>query len=305
MTLPSGQRGVALLVVLWACTLLAILVGGYASLARVEGEQTRNSWAQSRARYAAEAGIMRAIYEVYTERVSRRAPTGPGGRWIGDGKPYPFALDDAHVTVSVEDETGKVDLNTAELPVITGLIVSVGVGPERAKRIASEIDLWRSEGAPDSDAIRRYQGAGRSYGPRRAMFPNIEELQMVLGVDDDLYSRMEPVLTIWGRRTQPVAYFASPLALTALPGVDLATAKAYVAHRDSSGPGVPLPVLPGNVSGSLALGSNVVTVISTGGAGADITVTLRATVRFDQIQEVRDPRRPLYTILRWQDVPHG
>jgi general secretion pathway protein K len=301
----SNQRGVALLVVLWACTLLAIMVGGYASLAHVEGEQTRNSWAQSRARYAAEAGITRAIYEVYTERVSHREITGSDGRWIGDGKPYPFTLDDAHVMVSVEDEIGKVDLNTADLPVITGLIVSAGVVPEKAKRIASEIDVWRSEGAPDSDAVRRYQIAGRSYGPRRGMFPSIEELQAVLGVDGDLYSRMEPALTVWGRRTQPVAYFASPLALTALPGVDLATAQAYITQRDSSGPGVPLPFLPGNVSGSLALGSNVVTIVSTGSVGANITAAVRATVRFDQIQEVRDPRRPLYTILRWQDVPRG
>jgi len=56
------QQGVALLLVLWACTLLAILLGGYAALARTEGLQARYQFAQTQAHYAAEAGIMRAFY---------------------------------------------------------------------------------------------------------------------------------------------------------------------------------------------------------------------------------------------------
>src|SRR6185312_11486532 len=48
-TLPSrvGQRGVALLLVLWACTLLAILLGGYAAMARTEGLQARFKYDQA------------------------------------------------------------------------------------------------------------------------------------------------------------------------------------------------------------------------------------------------------------------
>lgn len=48
-----SQRGVALLVVLWACTLLAILLGGYAAMARTEGLQARYQFEQTRAHYAA------------------------------------------------------------------------------------------------------------------------------------------------------------------------------------------------------------------------------------------------------------
>ena len=59
---PGAQRGVALLVVLWACTLLAVLLGGYAMLARTEGLQARYAFAQTRAQYAAEAGFARALY---------------------------------------------------------------------------------------------------------------------------------------------------------------------------------------------------------------------------------------------------
>ena len=58
------QRGVALLVVLWACTLLAILLGGYAALSRTEAMQARYQFAQTQAHYAAEAGLNRAIYSL-------------------------------------------------------------------------------------------------------------------------------------------------------------------------------------------------------------------------------------------------
>ena len=55
------QRGVALLLVLWACTLLAILLGGDAALARTEALQARFEFSQAQAHYAAEAGLMQAV----------------------------------------------------------------------------------------------------------------------------------------------------------------------------------------------------------------------------------------------------
>ena len=58
------QRGVALLIVLWGCTLAAITIGALASLARVEGLQTQGQSRRVEALYAAEAGIERAVYRL-------------------------------------------------------------------------------------------------------------------------------------------------------------------------------------------------------------------------------------------------
>ena len=80
----SAQGGVALLLVLWASTLLAILLGGYALQARTEGLQARYQFAQTQAHYAAEAGLMRAVYGLQDPR--------PGQRWIGDDE-TPAALE--------------------------------------------------------------------------------------------------------------------------------------------------------------------------------------------------------------------
>jgi len=78
------MRGVALLLVLWACALLAILLGGYALTARTEGLEARHELAATQAHYAAEAGIARALQGL--------ADTRPRQRWIADGRPYAFVL---------------------------------------------------------------------------------------------------------------------------------------------------------------------------------------------------------------------
>ena len=116
---PSRQRGVALLLVLWACTLLAILLGGYAALARTEGLQTRYQFAQTQAHYAAEAGVMRAFYGLQ-DPINKN-------RWIGDGRVYSLAFDHADVKVTAIGESGKVDLNAASPEVLQALFQAAGV----------------------------------------------------------------------------------------------------------------------------------------------------------------------------------
>ena len=93
------QRGVALLIVLWGCTLLAIMLGGFAALARTEGLQARYQFVQTRAHYAAEAGLVRAIQALQSPDID--------SRWVADGRPYVFTFDDAKVTLTIIDEDGK------------------------------------------------------------------------------------------------------------------------------------------------------------------------------------------------------
>lgn len=301
-----SQKGVALLVVLWACTLLAILVGGYASLAHVETEQARYSLSMVRARYAAEAGVMRAIHDVYEGRKSGKIQAiGVGDRWIGDGLPFSFDIGNAKVKVTVEDEAGKIDLNAADAEVLSSLLRVAGADQARAQKIAREIVVWRTTGSnPDTDAVRRYADAGRPYAPRQARFPSIEELQSVLGMDADLFARVEPALTLWSGLDKPVPYYASAFVLSALPGMDIDTARSYVDGRARMPIGTALS-LPGGFSGGWAPGSSAITIESTGRVADGIAVTLRVTVRFDQLDEHLDARRPLYTVLRWRNMPPG
>ena len=302
----SMQSGVALLVVLWACTLLAILAGGYASLAHVESEQARYTLAMMRARYAAEAGVMRGIHDVYAGRKAGLVP-GPEQttRWMGDGQPWSFKVDGARVTVTVEDEAGKIDLNAADPAILMSLFMAAGANQARARRLADDVVIWRTTTAtPDADAIKRYESAGRPYAPRQARFPSVEELQSVLGMDAALFAKVEPALTLWSGLDTPVPYYAPVNVLSALPNMPADIAKAYVNERSRMPIGT-LVTLPGNLPGGWTPGSAVVTIESTGVVTENISVTLRVTVRYDQLNSSFDPRLPLFTILRWRNMPRA
>jgi general secretion pathway protein K len=278
----SAQRGIALLVVLWACTLLAILLGGYAMMARTEALQARYEFAETRAHYAAEAGMMRAIYSLQDPVITQR--------WLPDGRNYPLSINDAKVVVSATDEGGKVDLNSATPDVLARLFQLGGMNAKAAQDLTTQVVNWRTFALSNSDLDGHkapYVAAGLDYGPRGGPFASVEELQMVLGMDPGVYRAIAPVLTIWSGRPQPDQNTASLLALQTLPGIDPAHASTLYTTRLNA------PLTPG-----LAVGGGVTHSIRSEATLADGTrAVLRATIR---LRGVRSGAQP-YAVLRWQE----
>ena len=279
------QSGVALLVVMWACTLLVILLGGYAVLAHTEGLQSSFQFQQTRAHYAAEAGVMRAIYALQAPNIA--------DRWTADGRIYPFAYDDAKVGVSVISESGKVDLNAATPDVLASLFRAAGVDPVRAATLSQAVIDWRSFAISQQQGAQRtaaYTAAGRDYGPRNGPFASVEELQMVLGMDPGLYETIAPDVTIWSGRSSPDATTAPLLALASLPGMDLQHAAAAIATRSAATAGNPATGLVANNGITHSIRSEAVLADGT-------RAVLRATVRLQGFR----PGSQAFAVLRWQE----
>ena len=276
----ATQRGVALLLVLWACTLLAILLGGYAMLARTQALQTRYQFAQTRAHYAAEAGVMRAVYAMQDPVVQRR--------WVGDGRVYPFRFDGAAVSVTVTDEGGKVDLNAATPEVLQGLFQAAGLDPAAAGKLAANVVAWRN--FPGADAAREdaaYAAAGRDYGPRHGPFASLQELQLVLGMTPALYRRIEQDITLWSGMAIPDPNTAPPLVLAAIPGLDPQQLQALQARRQQNSREAAPPI-----------GSGITHSIRAEAVLADGTrAVIHATIRYQAGGIGAQP----YKVLRWQE----
>lgn len=303
------QRGVALLVVLWACTLLAIVVGGFASIARVEALQTRFTLAQQRARYAAEAGIMQAIAATDARRrQAALAPadaTPPAASLPGDGRALALDFDHMHVAVGIVDETGKVDINRADARTLEALFLAAGCDAARAAALKDQVERWRGpvpgpiadDGGPAAIASHADPTA------RYVSFAAVEELQALPGMDAELFTRLQPAITVWSGQTAPEPSFAPLLALATLRGVDLAQARAIIAARDSAPPGTVLRDLPGGISLGDPLPGNAFTFRAMADDGHGGRATVEATVVFALAASERVPGQPLYTIVRWRDGP--
>lgn len=238
----TGVRGAALLLVMWLIALLAALVGGFAMAARVEYLQGRVLSRGLVAGQAARAGIEYALV--------RLGDPDPRRRWLPDGRSYAWEFGEARLQVEVIDENGKVDLNTAQLPLLSGLLRTVGTEPREADRLAGAIIDWRdpdvlsqpSGGAEDGD----YAAAELPYGAKDSAFETLGELQAVLGMTPQLYARLVPHLTVFSGRVMPDPAFASAEVLAAM-GLD---AEAIIALRRSWDPasGQPPPVIEGGGS---------------------------------------------------------
>lgn len=289
------QRGVAFVLVLWVVVMLSVLLGSFAVIARTERLQSRHLFDATQARYAAEAGLNLAVYEL--------RKNDPLQRWMGDGRPYKFAFGEAEVEVSIVDDAGKIDLNTADREMLRRLMIATaGKAEDEADRLADAIIDWR-----DPDDLPSLQGAEKSdyasadlpYGPRNAPFEMVMELQQVLGMDYATYARVEPAVTIYSGRGTPSAAYAPLQALLAMNGMTIEYANQIIERRQMIQPGAPYDglMLPDGTP-IMADGSGVTySVKSRATLTNGASTVLDATIRLGGTGVDGRP----YAILRWRD----
>ena len=231
------QRGLALLTVLWMLVMLSAVTIGLGVSARTETRLARNQVDAAQARHLAVAGEQRAVLALLD---AREAPLlRPDG-----SRGVEFRLGAGTVQTAIQDECGKVDLNTAWGELIRGAVQVSGIGGREADAITDAILDWR-----DPDDQRRQFGAERReyerdgrVGPRNGPFATVEELRQVLGVTPELYRRLEPIVTIACLQSGIDTRVAPLAALRAVPGIrDREVEEVAALRRRSLERGDPLP----------------------------------------------------------------
>lgn len=290
----TRQRGVAFIVVLWLLALLTILLGSFALLARTESMQSRHLFDTTEARYAAEAGLNHAVYQM--------AIADPMQRWLPDGRAYEITFEEARIAIEVTDESGLIDLNVADVMTLNNLLVAAGAEIDVATQIADAIQDWRDtddlvspNGAEDDD----YDAAGYTYGAKDGLFDTVSELQQVMGVTPEIYAKLAPALTIYSGQSAPNLAFAPYEVILSIPGMTPELAQQIIAMRHAWNPllGGPPPILPDGTP-----------LVAQGGTGT-YSIKSRATLPNGAWTELDTTVRLggagvsglAYTVLRWQD----
>lgn len=286
------QGGVALVLVLWVMTLLAVIAGNFAFSMRGEAQIARNLLSSARAKTHADAGVQLAWFELM------KPPAEPQ-RWRANGVAHEFMMDGALVRVSVLDESGKIDLNTAPDALLKGLFKSAGLSDEASSTLLNTVLDWRSPGnlrRLNGAKEEQYRAAGKNYGPPNAPFETVDELQRVLGMSPDLYGRLAPALTVYSRQPGINPVFASREVLLAIPGINPAVVEQFLLLRqDALATGQPLLPLAGAGSFSSSSGFPAYSVRSEARM-ADGTAFVRQTV----VRLMPDPKLPV-VVLSWSE----
>jgi general secretion pathway protein K len=230
------DRGIAIVAALWASAILAVIVVSVLQLVRADARLGRGREDVAELSAITDAAVNLTVLALLNPKAAQ---------WPVNGTPVtvPFAGHD--VQVSVEDEAGKIDVNTAGEPFLRQLLTGVGLDAEAARGLAENIVTWR-----ESDKSNRPSLANSGvYAARNALFQSVEELQLVPGMTQDLYRRIAPLVTVYSQTPWIDPAFSSPAVLTVLSAVD-ANAEALLRRREEERLGVrPPAAIPGVVSG--------------------------------------------------------
>jgi general secretion pathway protein K len=286
------QRGIALVLVLWVVTLLAVIAGSFVYGARSTALTAGNQVSIAKARALADAGVYRGLYEL-------AKPTSDGARWNADGRTHSFGLDEGEISLVMRDETGKIDLNTANDALLKGLLLSAGLDEERANQVLDAILDWRDDDElvrPQGAERDQYEAMGLPYIPANAPFQAVAELQNVIGVTPDLYRKLEGALTVYSRQAGINSTIAPRQVLLALPNASEENVNSYLAEREEMLDAGLAPLAFPQAAGLETGATSQVYNLRSRAKAADGTQFVREAV----VRLAQDPKRP-FVIFVWQE----
>ncbi|MEJ0019972.1 MAG: hypothetical protein WDN25_26160 [Acetobacteraceae bacterium] len=225
-----NDRGIALISALWGSAILAVIALSVLQLTRADARVTRGR-VDTVALNAAADGIINLAILTLLDPGATQPPV--------DGTPVAMTFAGHEAQVSVQDETGKIDVNMASENTLAQVLASVGAEAEAARRIAAAIVTWRQPASVyrrGTGLAEEYRATGATYEPRHSLFQSVEELQLVLGMPPDLYRRAAPLLTVYSQ----TAYIEPSLASVPVLAVfrnQSQTADAMLRRREEEAAG--------------------------------------------------------------------
>jgi general secretion pathway protein K len=228
----TGQRGIALVVVLWIVTLLALQVSIFNLGVRDAAALAGNELASARGEALAAAGVEMAAAHLMERDLARR--------WQGNGSSHALVLGGARVEIAILDESSRIDLNEASDELLASLLRPSAPSQAMLALWVDRILDWR-----DADSERRPQGAedidyrraGVGYGPRNGPFLDVSELGRVLGIPASVAEGLSRHLTVFSGEGKINPLLASREALLLLPGADPLEIEQALRLRGSAGAG--------------------------------------------------------------------
>jgi general secretion pathway protein K len=327
-----NERGIILLVVVWALIVLMVIATELARTMRIEGLTADTYRQEVETYYLALAGLHRALYQVLRAQQQGRtmldAPGGAGKRfergfdnssdaqediWArGDGRWQNEEFGAGGYWVRVIDEGGKLNLNQVDEPTLRQTFTNLGFDGKFSEELTDAILDWR-----DPDPLVRLHGAESDdylslrvpYPAKDGPFDTLEELLLVRGVTPALfYGRGGPALhdlfTVYaasaGAAATPNLLTAGPLVLQAVLGIDAAFAQDLVQRRAETNATDLANLIPGG-AGNRGLNFALPAVVTIESVGylhtGGVTRRVSAVIQRLGVNGFR--------FLRWQDRQEG
>lgn len=272
-TQSRRQQGIALVIVLWLVVLLTVIASSHARNVHIETRLAFNHLEEARTSALAESAISHAILDLLNVNSGE-------GRQV-DGRVKTLKLDQGTVDVSIRHASGLLDINAADAIQLDALLAGAGLDDEARPQLVDAILDWRDpdnlrhlHGAEDSD----YRHAGFDWGARDAPFSSVDELRYVMGMTQELFTRLAPYLTVFSGTSKVNLAYAPAWLYQALTG---------------SEPDRSVETPPGTAPAEGSYHINAIVTTSTG-----------SSFRLEVVVRIAASRELPYTVLAWR-LPAG
>jgi general secretion pathway protein K len=228
----GSERGFALLLVIWVLALLSLLAAGLAADSSAEIRMARNRADFAQARALADAGVTLALAWLMEPNANTR--------WHADGGERTLRYGGGTITIAIQDEGGKVNLNAAPLDLVAGVLDKIGVEPDERTALVAGIDARRRAFAPQTVFL----------GPAtfNAPFAAVSELRLVPGVTRRTYELIQPFVTVYSESATINPLTAPREVLLGVPGISPQDVEFFLPAREEAAnaqPDADLPKLSG------------------------------------------------------------
>lgn len=242
----GGQEGAVLLLVMLVLTLISVLILSWAQAWRTELKLAGSFVQVQKCRRLAEAGIFYALGKLAglkaEELASGQAETlhgesAPGDLWQGDQRRHGLELPDGRVEIRIEDEGGKLNLNSAKEETLNRLFRSLKLAEPQVRTMVDSLLDWRS---PDKQPrafgakSNYYLGLNPPYVAKNGPFETVEELAWVQGFEGSpLLPRLGRCLTVQHLGTG-INVNTAPLEVLLAAGLAPDAAQSIIAARQEA-----------------------------------------------------------------------
>lgn len=186
---PAGQRGVALIVVLWIFIFLFVVAFEFSTAAREEASAVHRFGEETAGYYLAVAGFERGLYR-YLSRQGVPAQASARDDDPFDGAWHEESLGGGVLRVRMVDEGGKININRASEETLRRVFSNLGLDGVRRDTLVDSIldwrdedDLHRANGAEDE----YYRALEQPYSARNGPLDTVADLLWIRGVSRELY----------------------------------------------------------------------------------------------------------------------
>jgi len=183
MMKQNKDDGIALISVFGALIILSFMAMSVLSLGRQNRSLSQNIYLHSQTEYIADAGISYVLYNLTSRDAVRNIPSGVSA--------LEYQFSGETVKLKIVPEEGKIDLNTADPEMISGLLAYFGLNEIAAANIEEAILEKRS----DEDG---------------SVFYTTEDFYHMVGVSGELIGCVEPYFSVYSQKVGVDLNLASP-----------------------------------------------------------------------------------------------